>query len=139
MEERERSFFKNGGILLEDMIASCNGKCYPIFHFSADEILRATNNFNPPHAIQKSKLLPQYDTIKSDELDLLIDDDAGYTMYMGFLDNCPIIVKEFKGTVMEDELLSFAIRDIVLSFDVLLLVFWTGKKPDNKGREQNSG
>ena len=60
-------------------------------------------------------------------------------MYMGFLDNCPIIVKEFKGTVMEDELLSFAIRDIVLSFDVLLLVFWTGKKPDNKGREQNSG
>ena len=70
MEEREKSFFKNGGILLEDMIASCNGKCHPICHFSSDEILRATNNFNPPHAIQKSKLLPMYDT-DSDLLDFL--------------------------------------------------------------------
>ena len=100
----------NGGIVLEDMIASSNGKCNPIRRFSADETLRATNNFNPLHTTQKSKLLPWSHTIKVDEP----IDDAHYTMYMGSLDDRPIIVKEFEGTIMEDELRSFAIHDIVI-------------------------
>ncbi|KAM4088623.1 hypothetical protein ACJW30_07G085300 [Castanea mollissima] len=79
----------NGGTLLEDMIASCNGKCNPIHHFSADESLRATNNFNPLCTIWKRKLLPWNDR--------------------------PIIVKEFEGTIMEDEFRSFAIYDIVIT------------------------
>ena len=95
----------NGGIVLEDMIASSNGKCNPIHHFSADETLRVTNNFNPLHTIQKSKLLPRSHTIKVDEP----IDDAHYTMYMGSLDDRPI------GTITEDELRSFAIHDIVIT------------------------
>ncbi|XP_075674983.1 serine/threonine-protein kinase ZRK1-like [Castanea sativa] len=93
------------------MIASCNGKCNPIPHFSADESLRATNNFNPLCTIRKSKLLPWSHTIKVDDP----IDDAHYTMYMGSLDDRPIIVKEFEGTIMEDEFRSFAIYDIVIT------------------------
>lgn len=46
MEESARSSLNNGAILLEDLIASTNGKCNPIRHFSADELIIATNNFD---------------------------------------------------------------------------------------------
>ncbi|CAL2279446.1 unnamed protein product [Prunus armeniaca] len=45
-EERKRSFLKNGSMLLEDLIASCDGKSHPIRCYSATEIIRATNNFD---------------------------------------------------------------------------------------------
>lgn len=102
-------------MLLEDMFASCNGKCNPIRNFSADEIMRATKNFNPLHIIQKCKLVPMY-RIKVVELDFLQDDNyKAYVMYRGSLDERPIIVKKFTGMAQKDEIRSLAIHDIVIT------------------------
>ena len=95
-------------------------------------ILSATNNFNPLHAIQKSKLLPWYDTIKFDELDRLIDDDAGYTVYMGSLDN-QLSSRSSKGQSREMNLGLLLSAIFVLALVCFLLVFLTGKKPNNAG------
>ncbi|XP_065622863.1 serine/threonine-protein kinase ZRK1-like isoform X2 [Quercus suber] len=47
-EERERAFYfyENGSVLLEKLIASCNGKPIPIRTFSAQQLFQATNNFS---------------------------------------------------------------------------------------------
>ncbi|XP_041020500.1 serine/threonine-protein kinase ZRK1-like [Juglans microcarpa x Juglans regia] len=45
--EREKTFVENGSILLEKLIASCNSRCIPIRSFSIEELLKATNNFDP--------------------------------------------------------------------------------------------
>ncbi|CAB4290780.1 unnamed protein product [Prunus armeniaca] len=52
-KERERSFLDNGSILLEDTIASCDGKSNPIRSYSAAELVRATNNFDLSRIIYK--------------------------------------------------------------------------------------
>ncbi|EOY11443.1 Uncharacterized protein TCM_026616 [Theobroma cacao] len=41
----EGPLLKNGSMLLEKLIASCNGKCNPIRTFSAEELSKATNVF----------------------------------------------------------------------------------------------
>jgi serine/threonine protein kinase len=112
MKERERSSLTNGAILLEDLIASSNGKCNPIRHFSADELIIATNNFDKHRIIQDFP--SQYDRRTSvDELD---DVPAVIRhMYEGFFDDRPIIVKKFTGILHEDEIRSHAIRDIVIT------------------------
>ena len=45
--ERKRAFLENGGLVLEKLVASCNGKPIPIRTFSYNELLLATNNFDP--------------------------------------------------------------------------------------------
>jgi len=45
--KEETSFMKNGGLLLEELIAFCNGKSNPIRNFSAKELRKATNNYDP--------------------------------------------------------------------------------------------
>jgi serine/threonine protein kinase len=111
MKERERSSLTNGAILLEDLIASSNGKCNPIRHFSADELIIATNNFDKHRIIQDFP--SQYDDVRVDELD---DVPAVIRhMYEGFFDDRPIIVKKFTGILHEDEIRSHAIRDIVIT------------------------
>jgi serine/threonine protein kinase len=45
--ERKRAFLENGGLVLEKLVASCNGKPIPICTFSYKELLLATNNFDP--------------------------------------------------------------------------------------------
>ncbi|XP_059439669.1 serine/threonine-protein kinase ZRK1-like [Corylus avellana] len=47
--ERKRAFIKNGGLVLEKLVASCNGRPIPIRTFSYKELLLATNNFDPRH------------------------------------------------------------------------------------------
>ncbi|KAL6213220.1 hypothetical protein ACLB2K_012667 [Fragaria x ananassa] len=98
-EDADRSFLDNGSKLLEDLIASCDGKCNPIRHYSAQELIRATNNFDP------SGMIPE-----------------GSFYYRGFLDNRLIIIKKrggkdglyrnFKRARLE------AIRDIVISMQM---------------------
>ncbi|KAA8536313.1 hypothetical protein F0562_028791 [Nyssa sinensis] len=45
-KEREKLFLKNGSVLLEALIVSCNGRCdIPIRNFSAKELIKATKNF----------------------------------------------------------------------------------------------
>ncbi|KAL4618646.1 hypothetical protein ACB092_06G025600 [Castanea dentata] len=45
-EREERAFYENGSLLLEKLIASCNGKPIPIRTFSAQQLLLATNNYS---------------------------------------------------------------------------------------------
>ncbi|CAF1848958.1 BnaCnng14080D [Brassica napus] len=45
--ERFELFLQNGSTLLQQLIADCNGKSNPIRDFSLDQILKATNNFDP--------------------------------------------------------------------------------------------
>jgi hypothetical protein len=44
-KERERAFLKNGSMLLEKLIVSCNAKPIPIRTFSAQELRQATDNY----------------------------------------------------------------------------------------------
>ncbi|XP_059446345.1 non-functional pseudokinase ZED1-like [Corylus avellana] len=110
MEERARSSLTNGAILLEDLIASTNGKCNPIRHFYADELIIATNNFDQHRIIQDFP----YHHGCVDELD---DYPAviRHVMYKGSFHDRPIIVKKFTGILREDEIRSHAIRDIVIT------------------------
>jgi len=126
--EREKSFMTNGATLLEDLIASSNGKCNPIRNFSAEELIRATNNFDSSRIIQICSLFKQNQIIV-DELD--DTDRVTYAMYKGSLDDRPIIVKKFTdfqddrqiivkkftkfSSWESDKVRSFPIRDIVIA------------------------
>jgi hypothetical protein len=76
--EREKSFMTNGATLLEDLIASSNGKCNPIRNFSAEELIRATNNFDSSRIIQICSLVDECD---------YDSDQVTYVMYKGSLDD----------------------------------------------------
>ncbi|XP_008236268.1 PREDICTED: non-functional pseudokinase ZED1 isoform X1 [Prunus mume] len=88
-EERKRSFLKNGSILLKDLIASCDGKSHPIRCYSAAEIIRATNNFDPSCVI----------------------DRLCYDIYRGILDDRTVIIKKHY-------VVDWAIRDIIISMQM---------------------
>ncbi|KAA8545725.1 hypothetical protein F0562_020824 [Nyssa sinensis] len=87
------SFLKNGSMLLEEFMDSCNGSYnIPIRNFSAKQILRATNNFDQHQLILK---------------------DGFFKIYKGSLEERLILVKKF------DDDFQFsppeAIRDIVIT------------------------
>jgi hypothetical protein len=44
--ERKRAFLENGGLVLEKLVASCNGRPIPIRTFSYQQLVLATNNFD---------------------------------------------------------------------------------------------
>ncbi|XP_021832990.1 non-functional pseudokinase ZED1-like, partial [Prunus avium] len=92
-EERKRSFLKNGSILLKDLIASCDGKSHPIRSYSAAELIRATNNFDPS---------------------CIIDELVYFDMYRGILDDRTVIIRKYGRWVEVDE----AIRDIIISMQM---------------------
>ncbi|XVE63025.1 hypothetical protein DITRI_Ditri06bG0166500 [Diplodiscus trichospermus] len=74
-EDNNQNFFtKNGGVLLEELVTFSNGKPNPIRHFSAKELLIATN---------------YYDTSQ-----IVVQDD-GYQLYEGSLKDFPIFVKKY--------------------------------------------
>ncbi|CAL8176960.1 unnamed protein product [Prunus armeniaca] len=89
-ERRKRSFLKNGSMLLEDLIASCDGKSHPIRCYSAAEIIRAANNFDPS---------------------CVIDDGYHRDMYRGILDDRTVII-------MWHYRIDEAIRDIIISMQM---------------------
>ncbi|XP_065616212.1 LOW QUALITY PROTEIN: serine/threonine-protein kinase ZRK1 [Quercus suber] len=45
-KDQETPFMKNGSLLLEELIAFCNGKSNPIRVFSAEELRKATHNYD---------------------------------------------------------------------------------------------
>ncbi|PQQ22002.1 non-functional pseudokinase ZED1 isoform X1 [Prunus yedoensis var. nudiflora] len=89
-EERQRSFLKNGSMLLKDLIASCDGKSHPIRCYSAAELIRATNNFDPSCRI----------------------DGVYNNMYRGILGDRTVIIKKYRNVVDR------AIRDIIISMQM---------------------
>ncbi|XP_023924813.1 serine/threonine-protein kinase ZRK1-like [Quercus suber] len=44
--KEKRAFLENRSLLLEKLIATCNGKCIPIRNFSIEELMRANNNYD---------------------------------------------------------------------------------------------
>ncbi|XP_050367018.1 non-functional pseudokinase ZED1-like [Argentina anserina] len=90
-EENSESYeLDNGSILLEDLIASCDGKSNPIRHYSADELITATNNFDLVNLIGKNGI---------------------YKMFRGILENRDVIIKKI-------ETRDLAIRDIIISMQM---------------------
>ncbi|KAG5232448.1 hypothetical protein OIU76_016831 [Salix suchowensis] len=71
----ETAFIRNGSKLLEKLVDICDGKCNSIRRFSATELEKATNNYDP------QKLLTR---------------DAAYKLYKGFLQGRPVSVKIFE-------------------------------------------
>jgi len=51
--KEETHFMKNGRILLEELITSCDGKCNPICTFPARVIRKATNKYDHEQIIQR--------------------------------------------------------------------------------------
>ena len=51
-KEKERAFFENGSMVLEKLIAFCNGKSISIRSFSNEELKQATNNYDARLVIQ---------------------------------------------------------------------------------------
>ncbi|KAH7520726.1 hypothetical protein FEM48_Zijuj08G0175900 [Ziziphus jujuba var. spinosa] len=47
-KEEEKNMVKNGGIVLEEVISTGNGRCNPIRIFSVEQLKNATNNFQSP-------------------------------------------------------------------------------------------
>ncbi|GMJ11780.1 hypothetical protein HRI_004847200 [Hibiscus trionum] len=91
--ENNQTFFrKNGGALLEELVAFCDGRSNPIRHFSAEELLRATNYYDTNRTIARH---------------------ADYILYRGSIKEGPILVKKY-GIECSDLCEHFAYRDIVI-------------------------
>lgn len=87
-------FIQNGSTLLQQLITDCNGKSNPIRDFSPDQILKATNNFDPC---------------------LQVFDCWHYTWYKGVIEDRNCMIKRFS----EGEVLGLgegdAYNDMVIS------------------------
>ncbi|KAJ6359758.1 hypothetical protein OIU77_003880 [Salix suchowensis] len=70
----ETAFIRNGSKLLEKLVDICDGKCNSIRRFSATELEKATNNYDPRK---------------------LLTDHFGYKLYKVFLQGRPVSVKKF--------------------------------------------
>ncbi|XP_034929934.1 non-functional pseudokinase ZED1-like [Populus alba] len=86
---KETAFIKNGSKLLEKLVDICDGKCNSLRSFSATELKKATNNYDP------QKILTR---------------DSGYKLYKGFLQGRPVSVKKFKDDMEQYE---YCFNDIV--------------------------
>jgi serine/threonine protein kinase len=71
--EGKRAFLENGGLVLEKLVASCNGRPFPIRTFSYQQLILATNNFEHP----------------------LYSDAAFYTMYKGSFEGRILSIKMY--------------------------------------------
>lgn len=91
-EKNQALFDKNGGVLLEELVAFCNGRSNPIRHFSAEELIIATNCYDG---------------------NLIVVEDAGYQLYKGSLKERPIFVKKY-GSHNPPGWKCYAYKDIVI-------------------------
>ncbi|KAJ6762723.1 WALL-ASSOCIATED RECEPTOR KINASE-LIKE 21 [Salix purpurea] len=87
---RETAFIRNGSELLEKLVDICDGKCNSIRHFSATELKKVTNNYDPRLLIR----------------------EYGYKLYKGFWQGRPVSVKKFRD---DDRLYELCFNDIVYS------------------------
>ncbi|KAG5232450.1 non-functional kinase ZED [Salix suchowensis] len=86
---KETAFIRNGSKLLEKLVDICDGKCNSMRRFSATELEKSTNNYDPRK---------------------LLINDFGYKLYKGFLQGKPVSVKKFKD---DDEQYEYCFNDIV--------------------------
>lgn len=92
-EETSVAFLNNGGELLGDLIASFDGRHrVPIASFSAQELIRATNDF----------------------ADCVHLSENGY-LFKGRLGDRPVLVKKFHDELISPRKLNGAINDIVIT------------------------
>lgn len=92
-EEISVAFLKNGGELLEELVASFDGRHrVPIASFSAQDIIRATN----------------------DIADCVHISENGY-LFKGCLGDRPVLVKKFHEELISPRKLNGAINDIVIT------------------------
>ena len=92
--KEETSFMKNGGLLLEELIAFCNDKSNPTRNFSAKELRKATNNYDP---------CPRF----------LVA--ADFEFYKGSLEDRLVSVKVYRDERgIQDNILERIIKDIVV-------------------------
>ncbi|KAK8480420.1 hypothetical protein V6N13_131014 [Hibiscus sabdariffa] len=96
-QNNQTIFRKNGGALLEELVAFCDGRSNPIRHFSAEELLRATNYY------ANNQIIVQ---------------DAGYLLYEGSLKERPIFVKQYVTNFPGPWSEHFAYRDIVIGLQM---------------------
>ncbi|XVE63026.1 hypothetical protein DITRI_Ditri06bG0166600 [Diplodiscus trichospermus] len=73
-DNNQKIFIENGGVLLEELVAFSNGRPNPIRHFSAKELLIATNYY---------------------DLRQIVVQDFHYKLYKGYLKDFPIFVKKY--------------------------------------------
>ncbi|CAA2984428.1 non-functional pseudokinase ZED1-like [Olea europaea subsp. europaea] len=91
-KETETHFLKNGSALLEELITTFSPRYkIPIRNFNAEEIIKATNGF------AKSLDISNFDG----------------SMYTGFLENRPILVKKFQGS--DSSIVHRIIRDVAIN------------------------
>jgi hypothetical protein len=90
--KRKRAFLRNGGLVLERLVASCNGRPIPIRTFSYQQLLLATNNFDPR---------------------LILYEDGGYKMYKGSFEGRILSIKNYnqgcQSRFMDDVLMDLGI------------------------------
>ncbi|KAJ6360176.1 hypothetical protein OIU77_004227 [Salix suchowensis] len=86
---KETAFIRNGSKLLEKLVDICDGKCNSMRRFSATELEKATNNYDPRKLLTK---------------------DSFYKLYKGFLQGRPVSVKKFKDG---DKEYGYCFNDIV--------------------------
>ncbi|KAL2512036.1 Protein kinase superfamily protein [Abeliophyllum distichum] len=90
-KKKDEHYWKNGGVLLTDLITTFGPRYkIPIRHFSAEEIISATNGFREMVGIS----------------------DSDGRMYSGFLEGRPILVKKCEGG---DWILKCLIRSVTIN------------------------
>lgn len=95
VNQEETNFLENGSILLEKLLSFCNGKYSPIRRFSTEEILQATNNFDPCLEIRKGTF---------------------YILYKGSLGSHLVLIKRYlDNSFYIERTKEFAIRDMVIN------------------------
>jgi serine/threonine protein kinase len=72
--ERKRAFLENGGLVLEKLVACCNGRPIPIRTFSYQQLVLATNNFDQR---------------------LILLQDSWYTLYKGSFEGRILSIKTY--------------------------------------------
>ena len=93
----ETSLMKNGRLLLEELIAFCNGKANSICVFSTEELKRATNNYDQRQCISQ---------------------DSDFKLFKGSLEDRLLSVKKYytgeKGFSVMEEVTLGIVKDIVV-------------------------
>uniref|UniRef100_A0A6N2LGG4 Protein kinase domain-containing protein n=1 Tax=Salix viminalis TaxID=40686 RepID=A0A6N2LGG4_SALVM len=98
---KKTAFIRNGSKLLEKLVDICDGKCNSIRRFSATELEKATNNYDPRKLLTEDSRYRLYKGF-----------DIGYKLYNGFLQGRPVSVKKFKD---DDKDYERCFNDIVYS------------------------
>ncbi|KAL1209863.1 Serine/threonine-protein kinase ZRK1 [Cardamine amara subsp. amara] len=87
-------FFNNGSTFLQELIADSNGISNPIRFFSSDQILKATDRFNPNCYLSRHRL---------------------FTWYKGVIEDRTYAIKKFTDSEFTKERVREVYNDIVLS------------------------